>query len=219
MLGWANLLGILVGWGSPNIRVWVKLLKYYSGIVISYEPVGSCLLYELCLPPWDILYSETWSPVGLQLVVYIPPGSKLIYSELVVSLLRGTLAVPPSKSCPKFPPPLSGKFLTYPSRATLSVTLSCECPTLNRQYEISWPCLKAKGDNNVENKLEGLVGLIIFIMSTLSLLHVIEFSNFLLTSPSWDLINFLNDYSFLSCIFLLCAMKHHRLQWSFALPE
>ena len=78
------------------------------------------------------------------------------------------------------------------------MTLSCECPTLNRQYGISWPCLKAKGDNNVENKLEGLVGLVVFIVSTLSLWNVIEFSNGLLTFPSWDLINFLNDDSFLS---------------------
>ena len=45
------------------------------------------------------------------------------------------------------------------------------------------------------------MGLGVFIMSTLSLLHVIEFSNGLLTSTSCDLINFINYDSFLSPYF------------------
>ena len=34
---------------------------------------------ELGSPLGALLYSETWPPVGLQLIVDIPPGSKVIY--------------------------------------------------------------------------------------------------------------------------------------------
>ena len=46
------------------------------------------------------------------------------------------------------------------------------------------------------------MGLGVFVVSTLLLLHVIRFSNGLLTPPSLELINFLYDDSFLSPIFL-----------------
>ena len=45
------------------------------------------------------------------------------------------------------------------------------------------------------------MGLVVFVVSTLSLLYIIGFSNGVVTPPSWDLINFLNDYSFPSTRF------------------
>ena len=42
------------------------------------------------------------------------------------------------------------------------------------------------------------MGLGIFVASTISLWHVIEFLNGLVTPPSWDLINILDDDSILS---------------------
>ena len=62
----------------------------------------------------------------------------------------------------------------------------------------SWNYHKAKGDNKVNNRLEGLVGLGVFVASTLSLWHAIVFSNVLVTPPSWELINILDDDSCLS---------------------
>ena len=59
-----------------------------------------------------------------------------------------------------------------------------------------------KVDNKVEIKLEEFVGLGVFFVSTLSSLHVIGGFNSLLTPPSLDLINFLNNAAFPSPNFL-----------------
>ena len=45
--------------------------------------------------------------------------------------------------------------------------------------------------------MRGLGGPGIFVVSTLSIFHVTGFSNGLLTPPLWDLINCINDDSFL----------------------
>ena len=52
----------------------VSLLQDSSGIGIVDESVGFLLGSELGLPLGNMLYSETFPPVGLQLIVYIPPG-------------------------------------------------------------------------------------------------------------------------------------------------
>ena len=85
-----------------------------SGIGIVDEIFFFWLGSELGLPLWDLLDSDTWPHVGLQLIVKIPPGSNVRYHELMVSLSQDTLAVTPSGYFPKFPPPPSGTRLTYP---------------------------------------------------------------------------------------------------------
>ena len=59
----------------------------------------------------------------------------------------------------------------------------------------SWQFRKSEGNNKVEIKLECLVGLGVFFVSTIPMWNVIGFSNGLVTLSSWDLINFLyGDY-------------------------
>ena len=82
-------------------------------------------------------------------------------------------------------------------------SLSGAWPTLLWRREHSWNFRKAKGDKKVEIKLEGFLGLGVFVVSTLSLLHGIGFSNGLLNPPSGDLINFIDDDCFLSPNFFL----------------
>ena len=183
--GWANLLDILLGWDSPSISVQVNIFQYSSGIGIVDSPVGFWLGSELGLPLWDMLYSYIWPHFGLQLIVYIPYGSKVSQCDLLVSPSWYTLA-PPSGMC-----------LTSSSQTTLSETLYGGWPTLPRRRGRNWHCRKAKGDNKVENKLEFLVGLGVSVASILSLWHLILFSNILVTPPSCYLINFLYDDFFL----------------------
>ena len=71
----------------------------------------------------DLLDSETWNPVGLQVIVDIPPGSKVIYPDLEGSTSRAALAVPPLGYCQKFPPPPSGTCLTSTFISTLAVNI------------------------------------------------------------------------------------------------
>ena len=61
-------------------------------------------------------------------------------------------------------------------------------PTVPWQRGHSWHYRKAKGDKRVENKLEGLVGLVICFNSNLSSSHVILFLNGLLNPNLWDII-------------------------------
>ena len=69
----------------------VKILQDSSGVGISDEIFGFYLGSELGLPLGDLLYSDNWSPVGILLIVDIPPGSKVSYPELVgYSLSRHT---------------------------------------------------------------------------------------------------------------------------------
>ena len=80
-----------------------------------------------------------------------------------------------------------------------------------------WIFRNAKGDKKVEINLEVLVGLGVFVVSTLSLFHVIGFLNSLLNLPSWYLIIFLKLCCLsISQFFFLCSMYHHRFQWTFA---
>ena len=205
--GWANLLFPLLVWDSSCLGVWVKPVQFSSGITISDDPVGFTLGSELGSPLGDLLYYETWTPVGLQLIVEISPGSKIRYPDLVGPPSRVTLAVLPLEYFPKFSQTPSGLWITSPSWYTLDVTLSGALPTLPWLIWFIWNCRECKGNNTVENKLKGLVVLCIFVVSTLSFLRVIEFSNVVLTLPLWDLINFLNNGSFLSTNFSSSVLR------------
>ena len=70
-------------------------MKDTSRIGIVDDPVGLFLVFELGSPLGDLIDSETWPPVGLQLIVGIPHGSKVRYPNLVVSTLRFILVVHP----------------------------------------------------------------------------------------------------------------------------
>ena len=153
ILGWSGLLVPLVVWDSPSIGLWVNLLQDFSGIGIVDDPVGFWLGSELSSPLWDLLDSETWPPVGLQLIVYTPYDSKVRYPDLVGSLLRATIVVPPSGFFPNFTPPPSWTFLTFTSQARLAATISGAWTTLPRRRGRSWHCNEAKYDKKVETKL------------------------------------------------------------------
>ena len=146
MLGWANILGALVGLYSPSIGVWFNLLRDYPGIGIADKPVGLWLGSELGSPLGALLDSETWIPVVLQLILGIPPGSKVRYPDLVGSTLQATAVVPPSGSCPNF---TSRTCLKYTLQSTLAVTLSRAWPTLPRRHGHFWNLIESKGDNRV----------------------------------------------------------------------
>ena len=146
ILGWVNILCTLVIWYSPNLGVWVNFLQYSSGIGVSDEPVGFFLGYEIGLLLGNMIDSETCPPVGFHLIVDTPNGLNLRYPNLVGSLLRSTLAVPPSVSCSKFPPPPSEMCPTSPSQSTIAVTLSVVWPTITWRHGRIWHCFEAKGD-------------------------------------------------------------------------
>ena len=74
----------------------VDLFKDSSGIGIFDDPFGLLLGSKIGLPMWALIYSETWPPVGLQLIVDILPGSNLRYPGLMVSTSQATLVVRPS---------------------------------------------------------------------------------------------------------------------------
>ena len=67
------------------------------------DTVGLLLGYELVLPLGDLLDSDTWPHVGLKFIMGIPPGSKVRYSDLVVSPLLVTLVVTHSGCFSMFP--------------------------------------------------------------------------------------------------------------------
>ena len=58
---------------------------------------------------------------------------------------------------------------------TLAVNFYGEWPTLPQRCGRSCLCRKANGNKKVESKVEGLVGLGIFVASALSLLYVLRF--------------------------------------------
>ena len=175
MSGWSNLLCSIVGWEYPSLGLQVNLLQDSYGNGIYGDPVGLWLGSELGSPLGYLLDYDTWIPVGLQLIVEIPTGSKVRYPDLVGSTSQATLAVTPSGSCPKFPLPPYGTCLNYTSQAMIAVTLSGLRPTLPWRCGNIWHYHKLKGDKKLEIKLEGLVGLLVFVVSTLSLWHMIVF--------------------------------------------
>ena len=156
-------MGTLVVWDYPSLGVKVNLLQYSSVICIVYDPVGFWMGSEFGSPLWDILYSETLTSVGLQLILEISPGSKIRYSDLVVSPSRATLSVPPSGYFPKFPPTPYVTCITSPSQATLTENISGAWPTLPWNLGRICHCREAKGDKRVEITLEVLVGLGVFL--------------------------------------------------------
>ena len=114
LLGWANLVDPFVGWESHSLGFQVTILQDSYGIGIADDPVGLWLVYELGSPLGDLLDSDTWPPVGLQFIFYIPHGSKVRSPDLVVSPSQATLVVPHSISCPTCTPPPSGACFTSP---------------------------------------------------------------------------------------------------------
>ena len=119
-----------------------------------------------------------------------PSGLKVRFPDLVGYPLQSMVMVPPAESGINFPSTPYGTRPTSPSWTTFAVTLSGAWHILPWRLGYSWIYHKAKGDNKVESKLEVLVGLGVFVMFTLSLLHMLRFSNGFLTPPLWDLINF-----------------------------
>ena len=57
-----------------NFVVKVKLLKGSSGIGIVNNPVGFFRVSDLGSPLGAMMYYNPGTHVGLQLIVYIPPG-------------------------------------------------------------------------------------------------------------------------------------------------
>ena len=141
----------------------------------------------------------------------------LKYPNLVVSPFQDTCTVPTSVFCPKFLPPSSGTCLTSPSQSMLVKTIFGGWPTFPQRRGRSWKCREAKCDNKLENKLEGLVGLGVLFLFTLSASHKIWFLDGLVTPPLWDLINFLDDDSFQSPNFNSSAQRS-TTNFSEALP-
>ena len=74
ILDWVKLLVHLVVWDSPGLGVWVNLLQDSSRGVIAYDPVGFWLVSELGSPLGVLLYSKTFPPIGIHLIMDIPPG-------------------------------------------------------------------------------------------------------------------------------------------------
>ena len=68
-------------------------------IDIVDDTVGFLLRSELGSPLGALPDYENLPPVGLQLIMDIPPGSKVRHPDLMVSPLQATIAVPPSGSC------------------------------------------------------------------------------------------------------------------------
>ena len=183
----------LVEWDSASLGVRVNILKDSSGIDIDDEQFGLCLRSEPGLPLWDLIYT-----LGLQFIVDIPLVSNVSYPDWVGSPLQYTIALPPSRYCPKFLTPTSGTCMTSPSRSTLAATLYGAWTTLPWLCGHIWHWRKARCDNKVQVTLEGSLGLGFFVVSTLSSSHVIWFLNGLLKPSSWDFTNFPNDYYFIS---------------------
>ena len=82
-------------------------------------------------PLRDLFDSDSWSNF-LQLIVYIPLGSKVRYSDLVGSSSWDTLVVPPSGYGLRFHLLPSGACPDFPSQANLAMTFSGFSPTLPR---------------------------------------------------------------------------------------
>ena len=170
-----GLLGSLVGWCYPSLDILVNLLQFYSVIIDFVRTVrpytGSVLVWSLGV----LLCSKDGPPVGLQLILDIPYGSKLRYPDLMEYPSRYTLALPPELIGVDFAPPPSGT-----------------CPTLPRQRGRNFLYVEAK----VNTKVKCLVVLGIFF----SRWHycMLLGLNILVTPPLWYLINFLNCASFSS---------------------
>ena len=111
---WANLMDPFVGWGSHSLGFQVTIFQDSYGIGIADDPVVLWLVYELGSPLGDLKDSDAWPPVGLQLILYIPHGSKVRSPDLVVSPSLATPSLPHSISCPKCTPPPSGSCFTSP---------------------------------------------------------------------------------------------------------
>ena len=65
----------------------VDRLHDLSGIGIVNDPFGFFLGHKIGSSLVDLVYSETWPPVVVEFIMYIPPGSKVSYPELFVSTL------------------------------------------------------------------------------------------------------------------------------------
>ena len=137
-----------MGRDAPSIGVWVNLLQDYYGIGIFYEKVRFLLGSGLGSPLGGLLDYDTWPPIGIQFIVDIPPGSKILHPDLEGSLSGTKLAVHPSWYCSKVPPPPSRTCPTYPSQSALSVTLSMAWPNLSQQTYMGIACSPLPQNND-----------------------------------------------------------------------
>ena len=167
MSGWSNRLDILVSLYSPSVGMWVNLLKNSSGFGIADEQFGLLLISKLVSPLGYPIDYDTWPHVDIQFNMDIPPGSNVRYPDLVASSLQAPLAVTPSGYYPKLPAPPSGAWRASPLQATFSVTFYGVRPSFYLWRDCSCPSHEAKGNNKVELKLEVLVDLGVFLVSTL----------------------------------------------------
>ena len=111
---WVDLSWSLVGWNSPCIGVQVNLFQDSSEIISVTRLVMTSLVSETFCPLGDLLVSDPGNTVGIKMVVDKPHGSKVIYPDVVVSHLQGTLVVPPVVPGENFAPPPSGQSHTLP---------------------------------------------------------------------------------------------------------
>ena len=83
------------------------LLDSYSWYNVVIKVVDNLPVHYTECPLRGLLVSDPDNHVGLHLILYKPPGSKVRYSNFVVSLSRGIIASPPSISGSIFMPPPS----------------------------------------------------------------------------------------------------------------
>ena len=152
LLVWVNILGPLVLWDSPIIFVLVNLLQDCFWVGIYDETVGFWLGSELGSPLGALLDSETWPHIGLQLILYTPPGSKVSNPDLLGSFSQATITVTTLVFCPKFLQPPYRTHIISNSHTTLDVTLSEAWPSFTRRSGLSLHFSEIKRYNEVENK-------------------------------------------------------------------
>ena len=87
------------------------------------EVVETFLGSGTVFPLSGVLISEPGFPIDLQLILDIPPCSKVKYPGLAISTLQATLLVPSTVSGVNLPPPTSVMSPTSPSQATFSVSI------------------------------------------------------------------------------------------------
>ena len=186
-----NPVDVLGSWGISSNLNWLLsghtalfvpwVVPWVAFVILSGPPLGTSFDSESCynvvMKVVDIfrgshlvcsqgafLGSNTGRPVGLQSMFYILPGSKVRYPNVVVSPLQSTLVVSPAGSCAKFSPYFSVTCPNYSLLSTLDVPLSVAGPNVPWWTGCIQLCRKAKGNNEVEIKVEGLVEVVIFVI-------------------------------------------------------
>ena len=132
----------------------------------------------------NVLVFDPDPPIGLQLIVYSEPVSKVRYPDLVVSLLQSTIAVTPAGSCVNFLQSPYGTCSTFPLWSTIDVSLyGCGLLSLSVMGSVGYVTrLKTIIKQRVKKRSWWAFG--IFCVSTLLLLNMLGVFNDLVTPPS-----------------------------------